>query len=108
MVGAVVAGVDVDGTTILDSHADSNGASGISAGGRCTIRNNTCTSNADNTATGAGIYVASGSTLIEGNHCVGNSRGIRVVSSGNTLIGNIGWPRMPPQSMRGVQDAAKF
>ncbi|MBL8760238.1 MAG: right-handed parallel beta-helix repeat-containing protein, partial [Phycisphaerae bacterium] len=72
------------GTTILDCVSSENGADGIIVLNMSLVRGNTCTQN-----TSDGIFVSSsGGNRIEGNHLVGNGRGLHVIGAGNLIVRN--------------------
>jgi parallel beta-helix repeat protein len=72
------------GTTIIDCIASENGSDGIIVLGRSLVRGNTCTANGS-----AGIFVStSGVNRIEGNHMIGNGRGLHVIGSRNVILKN--------------------
>ncbi len=73
---------------ISDCSATFNKLDGIRAGsGRAVVLNNHCGSNG-NGGSGAGILVMGTDSRIEGNNCIGNTRGIDVDSGGCIILRN--------------------
>lgn len=73
---------------ISDCSATFNTLDGIRAGaGRAVVLNNHCGSNG-NGGSGAGILVMGTDSRIEGNNCIGNTRGIDVDSGGCIILRN--------------------
>jgi parallel beta-helix repeat protein len=81
-------GIQTSTSLVTDCLVYSNTDFGISAGARCLIRNNRCDSNSNATSDAAGILCTGVDSRIEGNACAGNSRGIRVTSTGCIIIRN--------------------
>lgn len=72
---------------ISDCAASFNMQHGVRAESGCMIVSNLCRSNGAASA-GAGVHITGEDSRVEGNNCVGNHYGVRVVSAGNLLMRN--------------------
>ncbi|MGI8603388.1 MAG: right-handed parallel beta-helix repeat-containing protein [Verrucomicrobiales bacterium] len=77
------------GSTVRDCTSEDNEGSGIQVGFKCHIVGNTCTSNTTG-GEGAGIHLTGpiNACRIDGNHCVGGTRGIWVQGTDNLIVRN--------------------
>lgn len=75
------------GGVVAGCVASFNGQHGVRAEGGCVVASNTCRSNGGPSA-GAGVHVSGDDTRVEGNSCVGNHYGVRVLHPGNIVLRN--------------------
>jgi len=76
------------GSIVSGCAAGSNSANGIKVNTSCYVLHNNCISNGFSSGDGAGILATSNSNHIEGNHVVGNDRGIDVDGILNLILKN--------------------
>lgn len=90
--GAVIRGCTADsntgvgisgsfGVSVIESTARNNGEHGISAGSVCRIIGNLSYLNARTFTSAAGILVSGAQTLVDGNQCASNGRGVWIVGT---------------------------
>jgi parallel beta-helix repeat protein len=74
-------------SSVIDCSADQNWSDGIQGSGNCRIVGNNCIANG-NGGDGAGIHTSGTRNLIDGNHTIGNDRGIDVDGEDNVIMRN--------------------